>query len=201
MLQRSYDVDDDDDVRFATAVAASAHAIHSLDEAGLHVQVTKRNTTRKQEPLRPPQSGSVKKPSPKDGRNSSSLRPTLPVAADQKQKETPIRSSYSEADAWEKAQIAKIRKRYEKMQSEILAWENEKKLRAKQKMERKKGELELRKSRNLQHYYSKIARIDDIAGGARAQVDEKRRQEESVVKQKASRMRLTGRVPVDCFCF
>ncbi|KAL2243011.1 UNVERIFIED_CONTAM: hypothetical protein Sindi_0419100, partial [Sesamum indicum] len=63
------------------------------------------------------------------------------------------------------------------------------------------GELELRKSRNLQHYYSKIARIDDIAGGARAQVDEKRRQEESVVKQKASRMRLTGRVPVDCFCF
>ncbi|KAK4395788.1 hypothetical protein Sango_1733100 [Sesamum angolense] len=199
MMQLSYDVDD---VHFATAVAASACAIHSLDEAGLHVQITKTNTTRKQEPLRPPQTGSMKKPSLRDGRNLSSLlRPTLPVAADQRQKETPTRSSYSEADAWEKAQIAKIRKRYEKMQSEILAWQNEKKLKEKQKMERKKGELELRKARNLQHYYSKIARIDDIAGGARAQVDDKRRQEESVVKQNARRMRATGRVPVDCFCF
>ncbi|KAL0355273.1 UNVERIFIED_CONTAM: hypothetical protein Sradi_3974200 [Sesamum radiatum] len=199
MLQRSYDVDD---VHFATAVAASARAIHSLEEAGSHGQITKRNTTRKEEPLRPPQPGSMKKPSPRDGWNtSSSLRPTLSVVADQRQKETPIRSSYGGADAWEKAQIAKIRKRYEKMQSEILAWENEKKLREKQKMERKKGELELRKSRNLRHYYSKIARIDDIAGGARAQVDEKRRQEESVVKEKARRMRATGRVPVDCFCF
>ncbi|KAK4436979.1 hypothetical protein Salat_0031800 [Sesamum alatum] len=187
MMQRSYGVDDND-VHFATAIAASAHAIHSLIEAGSQVQIRKTTTTRKQEPFRPPQPGSMRKP-------------TVPVAADQRQRETSVRSSYGEADAWEKAQIAKIRKRYEKMQTEILAWENEKKLRQKKKMERKKGELELRKSRNLQHYYSKIGRIDHMAAGAKAQLDEKRRQEESVVKEKARRMRSTGIAPVDCFCF
>ncbi|KAI3454825.1 hypothetical protein Pfo_011488 [Paulownia fortunei] len=68
-------------------------------------------------------------------------------------------------------------------------------------MERKKVELEHRISRNLKHYHSKIARIDHIANGARAQIEEKRKHEESTVKQKARKLRSTGKTPVDCFCF
>ncbi|KAK6123111.1 hypothetical protein DH2020_043147 [Rehmannia glutinosa] len=204
MMRRSYD---SDDVVFATALAASAHAIHSqLEAAKFQVQHTKASNTRKLEPYRAPQGGPIRKPSTKETttRSSSFVRPTVSLAEEQRQKQTSIwglRSSDAKADAWEKAQIAKIRKRYEKMHSQIQAWENEKKLREKHQMERKKDELEQRKSRNLKHYYSKIARIDHIAGGARAQVDEKRKHEESIVKQKARKMRSTGKTPVTCFCF
>ncbi|KAI3454826.1 hypothetical protein Pfo_011489 [Paulownia fortunei] len=72
MMRRSYDLDDTD---FATAIAASAHAIHSLEEVSSQVQLTKANT-RKQEPYRPPQGGSIiRKPPTKDTRTSSFLRP------------------------------------------------------------------------------------------------------------------------------
>lgn len=62
-------------------------------------------------------------------------------------------------------------------------------------------ELEQRRARNILHYQVKQERIDHIAGGARAQVEEKRRNEESKVKEKAKRIRTTGKVPVTCFCF
>ncbi|KAK6123116.1 hypothetical protein DH2020_043112 [Rehmannia glutinosa] len=197
MMRRSYD---SDDIVFATALAASAHAIHSqLEAAKFQVQHTKASNTRKLEPYRAPQGETT------TTRSSSFLRPTVSLSEEQRQKQTSIwglRSSIdAKADAWEKAQIAKIRKRYEKMHSQIQAWENEKKMREKHQMERKKDELEQRKSRNLKHYYSKIARIDHIAGGARAQVDEKRKHEESIVKLKARKMRSTGKTPVNCFCF
>lgn len=59
----------------------------------------------------------------------------------------------------------------------------------------------MRKSRNVKHYGRKIGRIDDIVSGARAQVEEKRKHEEMIVKEKASKIRLTGNLPVTCFCF
>lgn len=62
-------------------------------------------------------------------------------------------------------------------------------------------ELEKRRERNYQHYQMKVARIDNIAGGARAQADEKRRNKESEVKEKAREMRRTGNILVTCFCF
>ncbi|PQQ20461.1 transcription factor PIF7 isoform X2 [Prunus yedoensis var. nudiflora] len=89
----------------------------------------------------------------------------------------------TEADAWEKAQIKKIQRRYEKVKSAILAWENEKKMQAKIKMEKRKSELEQRRASNMQHYQIKQTRIDQIAGGARAQMEEKRRNEESKENQ------------------
>lgn len=61
--------------------------------------------------------------------------------------------------------------------------------------------MEQRRARNMQHYQVKQERIDQIAGGARAQVEVKRRNEESKVKEKAKRIRATGKVPVTCFCF
>ncbi|KAH6799117.1 hypothetical protein C2S51_035601 [Perilla frutescens var. frutescens] len=201
MMRRGYGSDDGD---FASAVAASAHAIHSLEQINSKLQISRANT-RKQEPIKPRQGGSMRKASIKDTRSSSSLRPPAAIssAEAQRHKETSstLRRSDSKAEAWEKAQIAKIRKRYEKLQSDIQAWENEKKLGEKHRMERKKGDLELRKSRNLKHYYSKVGRIDHIAKGARAQAEEKQKHEESIVKDKAREIRSTGKAPVTCFCF
>lgn len=55
--------------------------------------------------------------------------------------------------------------------------------------------------RNLQHYKNKLARIDHIAKEARTQAEEKRRYEESIVREKSNKIRSTGTGPVTCFCF
>lgn len=57
--------------------------------------------------------GSMRKASMKDTRSSSTLRPATSFADDQRHKETStaLRRSDSKSDAWEKAQLAKIRKR------------------------------------------------------------------------------------------
>ncbi|MFQ6637135.1 hypothetical protein Gotur_012597 [Gossypium turneri] len=116
----------------------------------------------------------------------------------------------SKADAWQNAELHKLNKRaftnmiklrYENMKASIHEWEKEKKVRAKVKMERKKKELEKKIKRSHQVYQLKISRIDDIAGGARAQVDEKRRNEELKIKEKANQIRATGVVPFTCLCF
>jgi hypothetical protein len=52
----------------------------------------------------------------------------------------------------------------------------------------------------MQHYQNKIARIDLISGGARGQLEEKRRNEELEVKEKAKHMRSKGRSPSRSFC-
>ncbi|KAK2656272.1 hypothetical protein Ddye_009324 [Dipteronia dyeriana] len=62
------------------------------------------------------------------------------VAIDRKHKGNEPRDENVEtkADAWERAQMEKNIKRYEKIKSGILDWENERKMQAKLKMERKK---------------------------------------------------------------
>ncbi|KAL1541681.1 hypothetical protein AAHA92_25872 [Salvia divinorum] len=189
-MRHNYESDDSD---FASAVAASAHAIHSLGEITPNPKIARANT-RKQELQH---GDSMRKASMKDTRSPPSVTPAI---GDRRHKQT-LRQSDSKADAWEKAQIAKIRKRYEDLHNDIKAWENEKKLGEKHHIERKKGDLELKKSRNMKHYYNKIARIDHIAQGTRVQVEEKRKHEESIVKDKARKMRATGKAPVSCFCF
>ncbi|XP_050224638.1 remorin 1.4 isoform X2 [Mercurialis annua] len=131
---------------------------------------------------------------------SASMRPM--ISMDQRQRSNSTRRSVAEdkVDTWEKAQLRKINKRYEKMRSEIIAWENAKTIEAKLRMEKKKNELELRKSRNLQHYQLKVSRIEAVAGGANRQLDEKQRNEESEVKEKAKHMRSKGKNPVRFFC-
>ncbi|KAK8515885.1 hypothetical protein V6N13_096788 [Hibiscus sabdariffa] len=107
----------------------------------------------------------------------------------------------TKADVWEKAELDKLNKRYESMKASILAWEKEKKLQAKIKMERRKKEMEKKIRRSHEFYQSKLSRIDEIAGGARAQVDEKKRNEELKIREKAKQIRASGVVPVSCFCF
>ncbi|KAJ6293719.1 hypothetical protein OIU76_021892 [Salix suchowensis] len=140
-------------------------------------------------------------PSRKPSR-SSSVRPVNKQPSDTKLMRNSTLSQVVEtrADSWEKDQLRKINGRYEKMKSKILDWEKAKKMRAKLHGERKKNELELRRARNMQHYDNKIARIDLISGGARGQLEERRRNEELEVKEKAKHMRSKGRSPPKCFC-
>ncbi|KAF3437583.1 hypothetical protein FNV43_RR20339 [Rhamnella rubrinervis] len=124
---------------------------------------------------------------------------TSPVRGDRYQNRKGIiagNTGVTKAEAWEKTQMEKIKNRYEKLKSTILAWENEKKMRAKIMSERTKSTLEQRMTANQKHYQNKIARIDEIARGARAQIEEKRRNKESDVKEKAKKIRSTGNVPV-----
>ncbi|XWS51192.1 hypothetical protein CRYUN_Cryun12cG0155900 [Craigia yunnanensis] len=216
---------------FAIGVAAAAYAINSLeeDEAQHRIKIerSRQDTTiRAQNSDRVTRRYSSKEiktegetssrksmeqdyrrqestlPTSKPGR-SSSARPMTMEAGDQRWKgnHSQLNVEESKADAGEKAEMEKVNKRYENMRASILAWENEKKLRAKIKMDRRKKELEQRIKKTQQLYQAKIARIDHIAGGARAQVDEKRRSEELKTKEKARKIRASGEVPVTCFCF
>ncbi|XP_034672848.1 uncharacterized protein At3g61260 isoform X1 [Vitis riparia] len=227
-MSKDYDSDDEE---FATAVAAAAFAIYTLEEPNLQYQKRTRDgletsmsrlKSRKEDTTglfgketQTPGEASIRRQMTNNGNSLESAFPSSrpskasPVRSvsaaprDQRQQgySTSNRSVETKADAWEKAQITKIKKRNDNISSSILAWENEKKMRAKLIMERKKSELEQRKALNLQHYQIKIERIDQIAGGARAQLQEKRRNEESEVKHKAEMIRKTGKVPVRCFCF
>ncbi|KAF9591498.1 hypothetical protein IFM89_004552 [Coptis chinensis] len=107
----------------------------------------------------------------------------------------------TKADAWEKDQMTRINKRHERMTSTILSWEKEKKAKAKRRTDRIESEIERRRARAVQRFRNDITRIDQIAGGARAVAEERRRDEEMKTKEKANKIRSTGKFPVSCFCF
>ncbi|PIA57775.1 hypothetical protein AQUCO_00600479v1 [Aquilegia coerulea] len=107
----------------------------------------------------------------------------------------------TKADVWENAEMTKVKKRYERMTSTILSWEKEKKAKAKRRKEKIESDLEKRRARALQTYHNDMSRIDQIAGGARAVAEERRRDDESKIREKANKIRSTGKRPVTCFCF
>ncbi|TKY73338.1 Remorin, C-terminal [Spatholobus suberectus] len=209
------------DDEHVTAVAAAAFSIHSLEEAGLlnlhkmkespkfsrtksvrgkegktprqpsHGEIsTKRSLG--QEPARTTESAfPVRRPS-----GISSPRPISPAAGFQNNKGGPIiQHKNDEALVWEKAKIERIQKRYEKIKSKILSWEIERKIQAKQQMERKKSEWDHKRAMEMQHYRNKIARIDMIAQGAITRLEDRKRKQESKAREKAKKIRKTGRVP------
>ncbi|XP_011013144.1 PREDICTED: remorin [Populus euphratica] len=223
-MSQDYDFQDGE---FATAVAAAAFVINSLEEAedyrrklrGDFGKSKEKIKTRKQDSS----AGSVRATRHFSSREmivAGETSARKPTEEDRRQQENafptrkPSRSSSArpmnrqplsqvvetKADSWEKDQLRKINRRYEKMKSKILDWEKARKMRAKLHGEKKKSELELRRARNMQHYQNKIARIDMISGGARRQLEEKRRNEEFEVKEKAKHMRSRGRSPSRCFC-
>ncbi|KAL6183044.1 hypothetical protein ACLB2K_044455 [Fragaria x ananassa] len=233
---------DSQESEFATAVAAAAFAIHSMEQAELQYQKERRKSleitrtnTLPDTKIRPSSGAATRRLSNK-GANSTSGGASMKMPMGQDQRALDLESVFpsryanrgnsirpstsadgnqsrkgnsrghgnaveTKADAWEKAEMKKIQNRYEKVKAAILAWENEKKMQVKLKMERRKREMEQRRAINMQHYQVKQERIDQIAGGARAQVEVRRRNEESKVKEKAKRIRATGKVPVTCFCF
>lgn len=62
------------------------------------------------------------------------------------------------------------------------------------------AELDKRRAKAMEHYRKELARIDSISGGVRSKAIENRRNEEFKVKEKANRIRLTGKVPGTCLC-
>lgn len=53
----------------------------------------------------------------------------------------------------------------------------------------------------MEKYNGEMKYIDQVAGGARAQAEERRRNEVIKAKEKANVIRKTGEVPTKCFCF
>ncbi|CAK9186167.1 unnamed protein product [Ilex paraguariensis] len=131
----------------------------------------------------------------------STKQSTFSPAEIKRQSSTKPGGTESEADAWEKAEMAKIKEKYEKLAARILAWENERKTKAKTRLSKTEAELDRKRAKALRQYRSKIESIDHISGGARAQAEENQRNEEFKVKEKANKIRLTGRFPATCFCF
>ncbi|KAI0504793.1 hypothetical protein KFK09_015746 [Dendrobium nobile] len=101
----------------------------------------------------------------------------------------------TQADAWEKAKMINAKNRYEKMMSVISEWQTEKKEKAKRRMERKQGGPEHKRDKAWQHYNNEISRINKIAGNARALAKERMRNDEMKIREKAAKIRSTGRVP------
>ncbi|XP_043703923.1 remorin 4.1-like [Telopea speciosissima] len=160
------------------------------EKAPTRVPTTKRTPTTAEEVDRQPR---IIPPPP--------AKQTLPTAGDDKRKGSPTRTGPpSKADAWMEAEMAKIQTRYEKMNSTILSWEDEKKKKASRQLTMKETKLEQRRARALQQFRNEMTRIDQIVGGARAQVEEKRRNDEFKAKEKANKIRATGKVPATCFC-
>ncbi|CAM8904157.1 unnamed protein product [Rhodiola kirilowii] len=166
---------DSGDEQFATSVAAAAYAVHSLDVANSSFQNGKILTKAKS------RKESTKSP-------SFGTKPTIDGPLTRKPSKissASLRSTFykndtdAKIDAWERAEIDKIKKRYSKIRSTIKSWEDDKKTRAKIKLQKKKIELECKKERNQRHYELKIAQIDVIGRGAKSNMEEKMRSDET----------------------
>lgn len=107
----------------------------------------------------------------------------------------------TDADAWERAELSKIQKRYEQVNATILSWENKKKEKARKRLRKTESDLERIRSRALKQFHDDIVDIDQIAGGAKAKAAERQRNEEFKAKEKANTIRKTGKLPRTCFCF
>ncbi|XP_054790121.1 remorin-like isoform X1 [Prosopis cineraria] len=123
---------------------------------------------------------------------SESLRPLI---------STKLATKETEADAWEKAELERIKQRYAKLKETIDSWENQKRKEAKSKLNTQESELEQRRVKAMDKFRDDMDRIDQVARGARQQADAKRRKEELKAKEKADRIRTTGRLPGACSCF
>ncbi|KAJ4870086.1 Remorin family protein [Raphanus sativus] len=109
----------------------------------------------------------------------------------------------STADAWEKAELAKVKARYEKLNRKIDLWEAKKRDKARRKLDKsEQSEQEQRRKRGLQRFREDMEYIENIASGARAQAEKQRQDEELKVKERAGVVRKTGKIPGKaCACF
>ncbi|XP_059309715.1 uncharacterized protein LOC132060820 [Lycium ferocissimum] len=106
----------------------------------------------------------------------------------------------SKADIWEKEEMKKIKERYKKLNKVILDWESKKKKKAKRHLEQIEAKLDMRRAKTRQSFYSDIGRIENIAGGAKSQAEKNQANEELKAKEKANKIRSTGKIPATCLC-
>ncbi|WMV22667.1 hypothetical protein MTR67_016052 [Solanum verrucosum] len=107
----------------------------------------------------------------------------------------------SKADIWEKEEMKKIKERHEKQHNVILEWETKKKKKLKRHLEQIEAKIDRRRAKTKQSFYNDIGRIEKIAGGAKAKAEQNQEKEEHKVKEKANKIRSTGKMPATCLCF
>lgn len=117
--------------------------------------------------------------------------------------------------------------RYEKQNATILSWESKKKKKTRSRLSTKEvlfhffikcntrsyglitnlnllnlqSEIEKKRVKAQRKFNRDMERIKQIAEGARAQAEERYRNEVLKVKEKANAIRKTGKAPTSCFCF
>ncbi|URE46583.1 Dynein light chain LC6, flagellar outer [Musa troglodytarum] len=217
------DIKDASNIEFVTVVGAAAHAVTLQEEEedllnqnktiDQLMHSTAKFKSEREDSMNKPTDYSYRWFEAKPGRQSGSSRfergqrqtgrqnpsTTKPAASFSKKENGGKRTTDStrmetKVDAWERAKMDKIRKRYEKMKYIILEWQNEKKLKAKRRMKRKERDLELRHERALREHRIEVSRIDKMADGARALAEERKRNGESTTMEKAKKMRSTRKV-------
>ncbi|XP_020215258.1 remorin 1.4-like isoform X2 [Cajanus cajan] len=108
----------------------------------------------------------------------------------------------TKADAWEREELEKIKERYENLLETIDSWEKRKQMKARRKLNKyEQSESQKKREKGLKKYQDKMSYINQIAGGARAQAEERRRNEVFKAKEKANIIRTTGKIPGPCSCF
>ncbi|XP_068464604.1 uncharacterized protein [Phaseolus vulgaris] len=200
------------DDEYVTSVAATAFAIHSLEEAELRglQKMRKRPKSSRPQTVRREEDGISKRPS--NGETSmkrspgqdprtketafpvrrpsgtSSPRPVSPALGHPMQKGIPLphKNTKTKPETCGSALKKIIQKQYEIMKSKILSREFVKTIQAK-----------VQGTRKMQNYRSKVIREDM---GARAGL-EGRRREESQARKNSIKNRKTSKVPVKCLSF
>ncbi|XP_030956613.1 remorin 1.4-like [Quercus lobata] len=133
-------------------------------------------------------------------RRQSSMRAEIPPTDSKGQSPMRFRAEETEAEAWEKAELAKIKERYEKINSTILSWEEKKKAKARRRLDKTQSEVERRRVKALEKFRIEMEYINQVAGAAKVQAEERRKDEELKAKEKANIIRTTGKVPKTCLC-
>ncbi|PAN47958.1 hypothetical protein PAHAL_9G312100 [Panicum hallii] len=106
------------------------------------------------------------------------------------------------ADAWEKGKLAKIKKQYNETMDTITEWEAEKKAKARRQKELKdESDSERKRAKALEEYNEEMSRINKVAIASKLTAEEKRRNVERKVRDKAQTIRSTGKLPRTCGCF
>ncbi|KAK9045454.1 hypothetical protein V6N11_059334 [Hibiscus sabdariffa] len=130
-----------------------------------------------------------------------SIKPMTPVTEAERQSAVRAGSDQAKADAWEKAEMAKIKERYVKLDETIVAWEEKKKKKARSKLEKEeKSGSEKKSAKALTKFRNEMEYIKQVADGARAEAKARQRNDELKAKEKANIIRTTGELPVTCFC-
>ncbi|XP_015582897.2 remorin 1.4 isoform X2 [Ricinus communis] len=130
--------------------------------------------------------------------------PTKPATSPAKvdrQTSTKPESGGTEADAWERSELAKIKKKYDALEARILSWENKKKKKSRHRLDKSEGELERKRLKALERFRSEVEDVNQIAEGARSKARKEQQNEELKAKEKANKCRKAGKVPTTCFGF
>ncbi|XP_028762054.1 uncharacterized protein At3g61260-like [Neltuma alba] len=130
---------------------------------------------------------------------NNSIKPGPPKPPTPPRRQNP---NEQKAAAWEREQLEAIKERYERLKETIHAWENKKKAKARRNLEKKEmrsSEKERRKA--YTKFQSDMEYINGIVRAASAEAEERRKNEERKVREKAEVIRTTGKLPGACPCF